>query len=59
MGIDFSTFGKFSVIIFLSILHIPFACTLLLLQCPWFSGLVFWWSRWVLAFFSTGLELFN
>jgi hypothetical protein len=20
------------------------------LQCPWFSGLVFWWSRWVLAF---------
>jgi hypothetical protein len=23
---------------------------LLLLQCPWFSGLVFWWSWWVLAY---------
>jgi hypothetical protein len=26
MGIDFSKFGKFSVIILLNILHIPFAC---------------------------------
>jgi hypothetical protein len=26
MGIDFSRFGKFSVIILLNILHIPFAC---------------------------------
>jgi hypothetical protein len=24
---------------------------LLLLQCPWFSGLVFWWSHWVLAYY--------
>jgi hypothetical protein len=27
MGIDFSRFGKFSVIILLNILCIPFACT--------------------------------
>jgi hypothetical protein len=27
MGIDFSRFGKFSVIILLNILHNPFACT--------------------------------
>jgi hypothetical protein len=26
-------------------LHVP-----LLLQCPWFSGLVFWWSQWILAY---------
>jgi hypothetical protein len=23
---------------------------LLLLQCPWFSGLVLWWSWWVLVY---------
>jgi hypothetical protein len=33
MGIPFSRFGKFSVIILLTILQIPFACTSLL-QCP-------------------------
>jgi hypothetical protein len=45
----FLRFWKFSVIILLNILSLWFA-PLLLLQYPWFSGLVFWWSHWVLAY---------
>jgi hypothetical protein len=58
MGIAFSRFGKFSVIILLSILWILLLAPLLL-QCPWFSGLVFWWSCWVLHIPFTGFELFE
>jgi hypothetical protein len=50
MGIVFNRFGKFSVIILLNVLLIPLLSPLLLLQCPWFSGLVFWWSQWVLTY---------
>jgi hypothetical protein len=50
MGLSFSRFGKFSVIILLNVLCIPFAFTSSVSRCPWFSSLVFWWIRWVLAF---------
>jgi hypothetical protein len=49
-GKSFSRFGKFSVILLLNKLCIPLVILLLLLQCPWFSGLVLWWSHWVFAY---------
>jgi hypothetical protein len=44
MGTIFSRFKKSSVIILLNILLIPLLVPVRLLQCPWFSGLVFWWG---------------
>jgi hypothetical protein len=35
---------------FIVILLIPLACTSSPSSMPWFSGLVFWWSCWVLAY---------
>jgi hypothetical protein len=52
-GKTFLRFGKFSVIILLYS-YIIYAslwfAPLLLLQWPWFAGLVFWWSCWVLVY---------
>jgi hypothetical protein len=44
IGITFSRFGTFSVIILLNILWIPLLAPLLLLQFLWFLGFIFWWS---------------
>jgi hypothetical protein len=55
MGIVFSRLGKFSVIILLNMLHIPFPAPLLLHPCPWFSGLVFDGLSKFLHFLFTGL----
>jgi hypothetical protein len=41
---NFSRFEKFSVIVLFKMLLIPLLVPLLLLQCPWFSSLVFWWG---------------
>jgi hypothetical protein len=48
MGIDFSRFGKFSVIILLNILWIPFACTSSSLM-PVILRFGLWWSWWIVA----------
>jgi hypothetical protein len=38
-------FFKFWEMYYISLWFTP-----LLLQCPWFSGFVFWWNHWVLAY---------
>jgi hypothetical protein len=48
-GQNFLKFGKFYAIILWKY-YIPLWLTPLLLQRPWFSGLFFWWSCWVLAY---------
>jgi hypothetical protein len=50
IGKTFLKFWKFFVIILLNILWILLLGPLLHLQCLWFSGLVFWWSHWVLTY---------
>jgi hypothetical protein len=49
MSIVFSRFGNF-LLLFCKIYYkfLLFA-SILFLQCPWFSGLVYWWSRWIPA----------
>jgi hypothetical protein len=49
MGNSFSRSGEFSVIILLNILYLWLAC-LILLHCPWISGLVFGLSHWFLSY---------
>jgi hypothetical protein len=43
-------FGELAAIILLNIVCIPLLSISSLLQCPWFTGLVFWWSCWVLSY---------
>jgi hypothetical protein len=50
MGIAFSTLGKFSVIILLNILHIPFACTCTPSSMPVILRFCLFWSQWFLAY---------
>jgi hypothetical protein len=45
MGESYLRFGKFSIIILLNILWTFRLALLLLLQCPWFPGLIFWWNH--------------
>jgi hypothetical protein len=50
MGLYFPRFEKFSAIMLLNKLTKPLVCMPLLLQCTWFTGLVFWWSYRVLIY---------
>jgi hypothetical protein len=49
LGNSFLRCGKFSISL-LTILQIPLPVTSYH-WCPWFSGLIIWWSHWVLVYF--------
>jgi hypothetical protein len=57
MGKTLLRFGNFSVITLLNTYESLLFALFLLLQCPWFSGLIFWLSCWVLtySFYSSSI----